>query len=191
MTITTRALGLTAVLWLPLAMAITFGAGLVYVAGQQSYRSSLNDPQIQIARESAALAGSGVPLSTLIPTERIDVATSLATIILFYGDDGAALGGSGVLNGKQPQPPSGVFTSAKTHGENRITWQPATSVRLAAVIRYFHGTQSGYVVVARNMSEGEQRITSLGDLVLIVWLISLATTLASTLVLTSLRERHQ
>jgi hypothetical protein len=58
------------------------------------------------------------------------------------------------LEGNLPTVPKGVLDSAKQNGEDRVSWQPAASVRVAAVIVSY---KDGYVLAGRNMREVEQR----------------------------------
>jgi hypothetical protein len=60
-----RRSGNTFLRWLPLAVAITILAGLVYATVQQSLRQGANDPQIQLAEDTAA-AWLLALLSTLV-----------------------------------------------------------------------------------------------------------------------------
>ena len=45
--------------WLPIGFVIFGVCGILYAAVQQSYRQSLNDPQIQLAEEFSAEPDSG------------------------------------------------------------------------------------------------------------------------------------
>lgn len=170
-------------------MTITVLMGLVYVVAQQQYRAQANDPQIQVARDAVAMANAGQAVESLIPTERVNIAESLAPFIGVYNQDSQPILGSGLLNDRMPTPPAGVFTYAKQHGENRLTWQPAPGVRIAAVVLPYTGAQSGFILVGRNLREAEQRINDMGDLVMLAWPVTLVTTLLACLYLAWLKER--
>ncbi len=173
------------ILWLPVAIATTGLCLLTYVAVQQVYRQTLNDPQIQIAEDAAAvLAGGAVPASLV---ERgkplIDISKSLSPWIAVYDVSGKALESSAVLDGAPPQPPLGVFNAARTgqgkdttrSRENRVTWQPRVEVRSAIVVVYVPETEQ-YVVSGRSMRESERRVGEMSFMVFFAWLAFLGTT---------------
>ncbi len=160
--------------WLPLGFAVTMLCGLVYVAVQQSLRQGGNDPQIQMAEDLAARASRGEALSSLVPVEHIDLGSSLAPFVIIYDEQGKVVAGSGELEGKLPQVPWGVLQYTKAHGENRLTWQPRSGVRIATVTAYFNApTQSGYVLVGRSLREVERRVGMLGTYALAAWFTAL------------------
>ena len=157
--------GLT-VLYVFCAAALT---ALVYIAVQQNYRQNANDPQIQLAEDAAQSLDHGLAPSSVVPAARVDLGTSLAPFIIVTDDNYRILASSGTLNGRTVLPPTGAFTAALTGrgkdtartGENRITWQPSSSVREAAVITRYSG---GYVVAARSLREVEIREDDLASL---------------------------
>ncbi len=189
MSFSKKTLSTTALVWIPLAIVLSVASLLVYTTVQQNYRESLNDPQVQVTEDASAMLVAGHDTQSLVPTERINVATSLSPFIILYNDKGEAVLGSGLLNGTTPKPPRGVFDFAKTHGEDRLTWQPQAGVRIATVIRHYKGTTSGYVLAGRNMREVERRISSLSEIVAVVWLVGLAVSLVATLALASANEK--
>ena len=143
--------------WLPIA-AVTVGlCGLVYLTVQQSLRQGLNDPQIQMAEDTAAALGQGQAAMNLLPSTQVDVTSSLAPFLIVYDDAGKVLVSSGVLHGQTPSVPTGVLEYTRTNGEDRVTWQPEAGVRIAAVVVHYDGTQSGFVLAGRNMREVEKR----------------------------------
>jgi hypothetical protein len=142
--------------WLPLAVVIIGMSGLVYVTVQQSLRMSLNDPQIQMAEDAASALAAGHDPTALIPSINVDVSQSLAPFLIIYDDAGNIVASSAVLHGKTPALPSGVLDYTRTNGENRVTWQPESGVRLAAVVVRV-GNGSGFVLAGRNMREVEKR----------------------------------
>src|SRR5476649_1187758 len=134
---------------------------LVYSAVQQGYRQSANDPQIQMAEDTATALSRGTSAASLMPKD-IDISTSLAPFLIVTDDSYHILASSGHLGGQVVLPPTGAFVAARTSlgkdttrpGENRITWQPTSSVREAAVIVHYNG---GYVIAARSLRAGEIR----------------------------------
>jgi hypothetical protein len=172
--------------WLPMAVILTGVCGLLYVAVQQINRQALNDPQIQMARDAAVSLAAGKQAADIIPDPTSDISRSLAPFIGVYAADGMAVKVSATVNGQTPKPPLGVFTAAKDKGENRVTWQPAPSTRIALVV-----VPSGqqFVAAGRNMSEGERRIGVLGQSILLGWALTIIASLIAEYVSDSWRRR--
>lgn len=143
--------------WLPILFVSTVLVGLVYVTVHQSYRQGANDPQIQLARDSAMALQTATQLPYVSSAPQIDVATSLSPFRIIYNEKGEVTDSQGSLKGATPLLPNGVLHDAKLQGEDRITWEPALGVRLAAVVvPYSNGNKAGYVLVARSLSEVEK-----------------------------------
>lgn len=172
--------------WFPLAIALTGVCGLIYMSVQQEYRQSLNDPQIQLARDSAAQMERDGSAIFLENWDRIDIHESVAPFVAVYDKNGTAIVSSGVLRGSLPQPPKGVFEAAKASGENRVTWQPELGVRIATVIRPIPGSD-GFVLAGRNMSEVEKRIKGMTTNLFAGWMVLLLLTLGAQFLLEKLR----
>ena len=151
--------------------------GIIYTVVQQDLRQTANDPQIQIAEDGATALGGG----TAIPnwSQSVDIGKSLNSFIIVYNEAGQPVASTGVLDGKVPTPPAGVLAAAKQSGENRITWQPRADVRLAAVVVYYSGKQSGYILSARSLKEVEKRESYTEYLASAGFLISLFIILAA------------
>lgn len=143
--------------WLPLAAVTTALCGLVYVAVQQGLRQSANDPQIQMAEDAATALGAGETVESLLPTTKIDIAHSLAPFLIVFDDAGKPVASSGLLHDQLPTLPGGVLDYVSTHGEDRITWQPESGVRIAAVVTNYTGATPGFVLAGRSLREVEKR----------------------------------
>lgn len=166
--------------WLPVAVAISGVCALMLLVVQQDYRSSLNDPQIQIAEDSARVVEAGVNPKTLAPQGvGTEISASLATWVAFYGTDHAPQASTGLLHGVIPTIPSGAFDTAKKDGENRITWEPEPGVRQAIVV--VPAGDKGFVVAGRGMSAVEERESQLSRDILIGWIVILLITFLSYL----------
>lgn len=162
--------------FVPFAVALTAMTGLIYLAGQQQYRSSLNDPQTQLVRDTARLVEAGVSPETLAPRgSAIEISESLAPWIVFYDSALTPTASTGLLHGVIPQIPAGVFAAADAAGEDILTWQPEAGVRQALVIRPMG--DEGYVVAGRSMSAVDERTRNLGIVLVLGWLVALAATL--------------
>src|SRR5271154_1856176 len=108
--------------WYPLAFAVTVVCALAYAAVQQDYRQSANDPQIQMAEDAAAALASGTAAQTLVPSDTVNIGTSLAPYLVFYSASGTPVMGNGLLNGALPNLPQGLFTYTAGAGEDHVTW---------------------------------------------------------------------
>lgn len=161
--------------WLPLAATITLICGLFYFLEQQHLRISANDPQIQLAEDISAALSQDRPLESVLSLNtRIDLSKSLAPYVNFYDSKGQPAAGTGFLDNKLPTIPAGVFTYTKTHGQDRVTWQPRAGVRQAIVVRSYQSkNDSGFVVVGRSLREIENRETILFRTIVIALVVIL------------------
>jgi hypothetical protein len=167
--------------WLPLAVVITLLCGLIYTAGQQMLRWSANDPQIQMAQDTAAALTAGASVDAVVPATQVDIAASLAPYLVVYDDRGAPAAGSGRLHGALPALPAGVFEYVRRHGLDKISWQPEPGVRSAAVVAPVGGTHPGFVLAGRSLREVENRIDNLGTLMLVGWWGTMVAALATVI----------
>ena len=159
--------------WLPLAVVIVLLCGLVYLTVQQSLRMGANDPQIQMAEDAAtSLAAGGAPVSNL-PITQLDISTSLAPFLVVYSDQGKPLASSGLLNGAAPLLPTGIFDYTRQKGEDRVSWQPESGVRVAAVVVAYGGSHPGFVLAGRSLREVEIREGQIEQIIGIVMLVTL------------------
>lgn len=178
--------------WFPFALTVTLTAFLVYGTVQHSFRSSANDPQIQITEDLASkLADGADPSALLAGEEHVDISKSLATFTVIFDDKGDAITSTGNLHGKNiPSPPSGVLDYAREHGQNRITWQPEQKIRQAIVVTYFDGGEgrSGYVLAGRSLREIELREKNMVFQIFMWWGIALIVTIIASSSLTLTRQ---
>lgn len=164
--------------WLVVVVVMTLILGIVYATAQQILRMNANDPQIQIAQDTAAALRDGAAPDEVLPYE-VDIATSLSPYVVIFDNSGKAIAGSGTLHGELPTMPIGVFENARRNGENRVTWQPEPGVRSATVITHYSGNEPGFVMAGRSLREVERRIDRLGQMIGLGWLFSLFATLAA------------
>jgi hypothetical protein len=169
--------------WVPLAALATLLVGLTYVAVQQSYRSSANDPQIQMAEDAVALLDGGALPKSVLPQNSVELTTSLSPFLIIYDSSGDPKLSNATLQDIVPVIPLGSLVYAKANGENRITWQPAPDVRIASVIVPFSGGDGGYVLAGRSLREVENRVSQLTTMLGLGWAVTLAITLFLVLVL--------
>jgi len=151
-----------------LLVIVTVIFGTIDLVTQQNYRQSANDPQIQLAEDSAFLLGQGAVMQW-DASDQIDADASLAPFIALYSASGTPLTSSGLIGGRLPELPSGIFASVKAHGEDRVTWQTSKGLRFAAVVVSY---KNGYVLAARSLRETELRESELSGEVGVPWAIS-------------------
>ncbi len=163
-------------LFITLAFVLSVLIGFGYTAVQQNYRQGANDPQIQMAEDTASQLASGVPASHFNNTP-IDPSKSLTPFIIVYNGSGRVVASSVGLNKQTPSLPNGVLDFVTKHGEDRFTWQPAANVRIAAVATSYHGQSSGYILTGRSLKEVEKREDQLTLMALAAWLVGLFGTL--------------
>ena len=176
--------------WLPIAVAVTGISFVIYATVQQGYRSSLNDPQIQLAQDGAEALKNGALPAEIVPRQAlVDAGISLAPFVVVYDEKGLPLESTAFINGYPPKPPAGVFEYVRNYGEDRVTWQPDSNTRIAIVMRHIDREKGGFVLAGRNMREVEARIRSLEMMTCIGWLGVLFATLLTQLFIEYLRGK--
>jgi hypothetical protein len=158
--------------WLPLALVLTACCALVCVTEQQNLRQSANDPQIQMAEDAAVALAAGRPAQAVVPAGRVEIARSLAPFLIVFNAAGRVEASSAVLQGQLPSLPAGLLDSTRTLGEDRVTWQPAAGVRIAAVLVRVDGPQPGFVLAGRSLREVELRETQVYRFAALTWLLA-------------------
>lgn len=142
-------------IFLPLAVLATLTCGLVYAEVQQDLRSGANDPQYQMAEDTASRLDAGVrPADLVDAAQAVDAATSLAPFTIIFDADGRVLASDVTLDGGQPVPPGGVLSSAKKGSPNAVTWQPRQGVRIATITVAW---SAGTVLVGRSLRRVEEQ----------------------------------
>ena len=169
--------------WLLMAVVVTGLSGLIYAVVQQDLRQSADDPQIQLAEDTAAQLASGQSAQNVVPTEKVDIAKSLAPYIIVFDVNGNPIASSAQLDGQTPTIPSGVFDYVRQNGEDRITWSPQSGVRSAIVVTQIAGPRSSFVLAGRSLREVEIREDNILQLVLLGWIAILICTLFSTAII--------
>ena len=167
--------------WLPFAMVISAFAMLINASVQQAYRQGADDPQIQMAHDSAEALNNGEIAEAIVASYQVDISTSLAPFYVIFDGSKQPVVSSGLLDGETPQLPDGVLDYAEQQGENRLTWEPKPGTRIAAVIVPF---KDGFVLAGRNMREVEKREDQVSAFAGVTWLLAMI----GTLVVISLGE---
>ena len=175
-------------LFLPAAVVATALTGAVYVTGQQVYRQSANDPQLQLAQDAAAALDAGATAGSVVGTTPIDFSASLAPFVTVFDAKGVLLATGGRLGGHDPAPPTGMLERAVAGSPNVVTWQPRSDVRIAAVAVHWSG---GTVLAGRSLREVERRVDQLLLLVAAAWIATLVGLVVASLVAAWLWPRAQ
>jgi len=170
--------------WIPLAVVTTGLVGLVYLAVQQDLRMGANDVPAQIAQDTAASIAKGSEPWTVTGREDVEISTSLAAWSLVFDDTGKVVAGTPVLDGKQAIPPAGVFSVAKTSGQDRVTWQPRAGVRQAVVAVRIAGGK-GVVMAGHSLTETEAHVDQLTQIAGAAWVAILAAAFVASLLFVS------
>lgn len=170
--------------WLPLAGLATAGCLLIYVAVQQLYRQTANDPQVEMAHEIARELDAGLPPDAVVPSRPVDIGVSLAPYVMVLDASGHVVASSGRLHNEPRVVPVGVLDTVRASGEERVTWQPERGVRVATVVVRLAGSTPGFVLVGRSLEESEARTFQFGHLVALAW----TATLCGLLVLVAVSE---
>lgn len=157
--------------WIQLAALATALSLLVYLAVQQVGRQTANDPQLQVARDAAVALAAGQPAAALTSGSQVDIGRSLSPWITIVDERGNIIASSGRLHGELRTVPAGVLETARSIGEERVTWQPERGVRMATIV--IHNPNGGFVVAGRSLQESEERTAHYGSLVLAGWLATI------------------
>lgn len=175
--------------WLLFLIPITALSGMIFGAAQQVYRLSANEPQIQLAEDAATALSAGQATQSVVPTQLVDLNRSLAPFVIVVNDQGSPVASSAQIDGRTPLPPAGVLEYTREHSPHTVTWQPNSSLRLAAVVtRYTSSASAGFVVAGRSLRETDAQIKSLGQKILIGWGVTVVGTLVGALVLNRFKK---
>ena len=170
---------------LPVAAAATVLVGLVYVVAQQTLRLTANDVPVALARDMVGRLNAGTEPVAALPASRVELSDSLDPFVLVYDTHGQLVASSATLDGRAPVYPFGVLAEVAARGEERVTWQPSPSVRLASVASPWH---NGVVVTGRSLQLTERLIDQLGLLCVLGWFASLAATVLAALLVSAAAE---
>ena len=160
---------------------ITILIGLVYATVQQTYRSSANDPQMQIVNELRTRLEFGKPIENYLKQDSVDLENSLGIFVATYDKNGQPLQSNALLDGKLPQLPSGVLKYVSAHKEDWVTWQPRKTIRLALGIAATNSEPVAYVAAGRSLIEVERRTSRLITICGICWTLCMVIVLINWL----------
>jgi len=165
--------------WLFTLVIVSMVLATIYVAAHFVLRSSANDPQAQLANDTAwrvaiefAQNGKATPLTD----SKINLATSQAPFVILYDKNKQAYDSTALLDNKIPELPQGVLDHVEPGKRHTVTWQPTEDTRIAAVA--VSAGDYGYVVSGRLLDETDVRIGELNKII--------ALSFASILVVTTI-----
>ncbi len=160
--------------WLPIAIVTAGLCVLVYLTVQQSLRMGANDPQIQMAEDSASRLSTGASVESVVPSTKVELADSLAPFVIIFDQSGKILASSATLHGSVPAYPAGIIDFVRKNGQDRVTWQPEAGVRMATVVVPY---KNGFVMAGRSLTEVEKRESQVESLcglaMLAIWAATL------------------
>jgi hypothetical protein len=166
-------------IFLPLAGLLTIAAFLVYGAVQHVYRTSANDPQMQIATDDVLSLNAGASPRRIASGLAVDLARSLAVHTTVFDRGDRVLASTARLDGAVPTPPNRVMDDVMRNGSHWLSWQPRPGVRVAAVVMPWRG---GTVLVGRSLAPIEDRETSLLQFCRAAWLAGMGALAVAALV---------
>lgn len=155
-----------AAIGLPLAAVASVVLAISYVNDQQNLRMEANEPQEYVARDAALRVQANGALPTGGFNTAIPIETDPAAYLVFFDANGNPIAGTGVLQGKPPTIPAGIFDIAKSKGVDRLTWEPIAGVRQAIVVL---PAGPGFVMSGRSLTYTEELESQLTKRALIGW----------------------
>jgi hypothetical protein len=170
--------------WIAFALIATIVCATIWLGRGLSLRNGADREPERLAQAAQSRLAAGTEPPAVLPAP-VDMASSSAPFVMVFDRNGRLLASSGELNGQVPQLPAGVLDWVLRHGEDRITWQPAPSLREATVILPYGGRHPGFVLVAQSLGGVSNQQLELSRKVLYVWLGVL---LAAFLMLRMLRS---
>ncbi len=171
------------VYWVIIALVSTLLCGGIFMMTQKILRQDANDPQIQLAYDIAYQISHGAEVANFINGNKIEVTKSLSSFVILYDNSFQRIGSNALLNGHEFNIPAGVLKYTAENGEDRVTWQPQSQIRLATEVLRIDGNKPGFIVVGRSLREVENRVNTLLVKVFCGWLVILLTSVLLTIVL--------
>lgn len=150
---------------------ITLLFGTIEGTAQQVLRQSANDPQIQLATDTASALNQGASPSSLVKA-KVDITKSRTPFISIYDKNGRLVATEAQADGV-PSVPLGTLLNANGKEYNVVTWQPAPGLRFAVITV---AAKDYYVLSGRSLKDAETREDKIMRIVLIGWIVSLLAT---------------
>ena len=173
-------------IWLCTVILVSIIFSTIYTITQQSLRLNANDPQIQIAEDTASQIEEGKQPSDVI-TGKVDISKSLSPFVIVYDKSGNIISGNGYLNGQIAGAPFGILENANNTKYHYVTWQPQNDTRIATVEV---NTPNYYILSGRSLSEIEKRENLIFQLCLMGWGASLVVILIAYISTYLAQKKH-
>ncbi len=146
----------------------------VYTGLQQYMRHSANFPQQTIAQEMVTTLESGANVREQALPVLVNLKSSLSPFVIIYNNQGVVVESNVILNGHTPTLPQGVLDYTRTHGVDKLTWQPSPDARIATVVEHYGGKGGGFVLSGRSLQVVEDQETVLLHITELTWTVLLA-----------------
>ncbi len=158
-------------IFLPTTATFCLVAALAFVVVQQDLRMGADDAPQRLAEDAVRGLDARVDPATVVGSTMVPVDASLSPFEVVFDDSGHLLATSGSIDGSPPRPPAGVLQAARENGRDRVTWQPRTGLRIAAVVLPWSG---GTVLAGQSLRQVEGHIDSIEGLVAILLIAGVA-----------------
>ena len=159
---------------LTLAIVLTLMGFAAALTVQQMLRRGANQPQIDMAAWYAGEIAAGEAPENVIPPGYVDLDRSLQPFVIYYDEQGKPGHGTGYLDQQLPTPPAGIFDFVRSHGIEKVTWQPRGGVRIASVVQRVGGKGSGFVLAGRSLRPVEEQESLLWRMAFGIWITLMA-----------------
>ena len=174
---------------LTLAVVLTLVGATGALTMQQMLRRGANQPQIDMADWYAGEIAAGEAPGDVIPPGYVDLERSQQPFVIFYDEQGKPGAGTGYLDQNLPAPPAGVFDFARSHGSEKVTWQPRPGVRIATVVKHVTNKGSGFILAGRSLSLVEEQESLLRRMVILGWIAIMTVLFAGSSLVTRAQRR--
>ena len=154
---------------------ITILFGTLYVLVLQQNRLQANDNPMNIATEAAAVLAGGVTIPEN-QISRLNILTTTNPFYMIYDEKGKPIAGSGYIDGKLAELPTGVIQHAEAGKPHAVTWAPVKDKKFATVT--VKGSKF-YVTSGQSLANVERRADTLRKWWLLGYVLALATVLGS------------
>jgi hypothetical protein len=161
-------------MWLAIVGSATLILGACYVMVQQSTRLSANDLPIITAQSLQDKLGQGASPSDVVPAQKVIPRGNYGVFVTIVDWDRYIQATNLNVDNKTPLPPKGVFDYTAKHGNDTITWQPTSDVRLATHVEAYSDSHaashpSGFIITGQSLKPYEDRTNTYTALAAAAW----------------------
>jgi len=155
---------------------ITLTTLMVYGTAQHLLRIGANaEPATQAKFLSQRLANGAEP-AEIVTSYYANLPQDGATFTLITDENEKTIISTYRLNNQLLELPSGVYSYAKSHGEDRLTWQPEMGIREATVVMPYTSKdgKTGFVASGVSLRESENSLDALTLKLFMGWVLMMA-----------------